>query len=75
MRLTDEPFSAAKGVKSPLTEEKIVEWLVEKKVLSIALQGELNYPPSLTPSSLPPALSLSQEIYTTLSIVTNYGLL
>ena len=40
VRLTDEPFSAAKGVKSPLTEEKIVEWLVEKKVLSIALQGK-----------------------------------
>ena len=39
VRLTDEPFSAAKGVKSPLTEEKIVEWLVGKKVLSIALQG------------------------------------
>ena len=40
VRLTEEPFAAAKGVKSPLTEKKIVEWLVENKVLSIALQGE-----------------------------------
>ena len=45
VRLTDEPFSAAKGVKSPLTEEKIVEWLVGKKVLSIALQGRSCRPP------------------------------
>ena len=40
VRLTEEPYAAAKGVKSPLTEEKIMEWLVDNKVLSIALQGE-----------------------------------
>ena len=28
VRLTDEPFSSAKGVKSPLTSERVVEWLV-----------------------------------------------
>lgn len=38
--MTEEPYqSAAKGVKSPITAEKITDWLVNNKVLSIALGG------------------------------------
>ena len=40
VRLTEEPFQAASlGVRSPITADKITEWLVQEKVLSIALQG------------------------------------
>jgi len=43
VRLTEEPYqSAAKGVKSPITAEKITDWLVNNKVLSIALGGNLH---------------------------------
>ena len=41
VRLTDEPYQAAvRGVRSPIPADKIADWLVEKKVLSIALGGE-----------------------------------
>ena len=40
VRLTEEPYqSATKGVKSPIAAERIAEWLVNNKVLSIALGG------------------------------------
>ena len=32
--------AAARGVRSPITAERITEWLVDNKVLSIALGGE-----------------------------------
>ena len=42
VRLTEEPFqAAARGVRSPISADRITEWLVEEKVLSIALQGSL----------------------------------
>ncbi len=41
VRLTEEPYqAAARGVRSPIPAERITEWLVQEKVLSIALQGE-----------------------------------
>ncbi len=41
MRLTEEPQQAAsKGVKNPIGREKVMDWLVTNKVLSIALGGE-----------------------------------
>ena len=40
VRLTDEPYQAAtRGVKSPIPADKITDWLVDNKVLSIALGG------------------------------------
>ncbi len=40
VRLTDEPYqAAARGVRSPIPADRISEWLVENKVLSIALGG------------------------------------
>lgn len=40
VRLTDEPYqAAARGVRSPIPADRIAEWLVENKVLSIALGG------------------------------------
>ena len=40
VRLTEEPYqSATKGVKSPIAAERIADWLVSNKVLSIALGG------------------------------------
>ena len=40
VRLTEEPYqAAAQGVRSPIAIEKITDWLVQEKVLSIALQG------------------------------------
>lgn len=44
VRLTDEPFqAAARGVRSPIPADRIAEWLVDNKVLSIALAGELTH--------------------------------
>lgn len=41
VRLTEEPYqAAARGVRIPISAERITEWLVDEKVLSIALQGE-----------------------------------
>ena len=41
VRLTEEPYqAAARGVRSPIAAERVTEWLVKEKVLSIALQGE-----------------------------------
>lgn len=41
VRLTEEPYqAAARGVRSPIPAESITKWLVDEKVLSIALQGE-----------------------------------
>ena len=41
VRLTEEPFqAAARGVRNPIPADRITEWLVQEKVLSIALQGE-----------------------------------
>ena len=41
VRLTEEPYqAAARGVRSPISAERVTEWLVQEKVLSIALQGE-----------------------------------
>ena len=40
VRLTEEPYqAAARGVRSPIAAERITEWMVQEKVLSIALQG------------------------------------
>ena len=40
VRLTDEPYqAAARGVRSPIPADRIADWLVENKVLSIALGG------------------------------------
>ncbi len=40
VRLTEEPYqAAARGVRSPIPADRIIEWLVQEKVLSIALQG------------------------------------
>lgn len=40
VRLTEEPYqAAARGVRSPISADRITEWLVQEKVLSIALQG------------------------------------
>ena len=40
VRLTEEPYqSATKGVKSPIAAERVADWLVSNKVLSIALGG------------------------------------
>ncbi len=41
VRLTDEPYqAAARGVRSPIPADRIAEWLVDNKVLSIALGGK-----------------------------------
>ena len=38
--MTEEPYqSATKGVKSPIAAERVADWLVSNKVLSIALGG------------------------------------
>ena len=43
VRLTEEPYqSATKGVKSPIPAERVADWLVSNKVLSIALGGNLH---------------------------------
>ena len=41
VRLTEEPYqAAARGVRSPISADRITEWLVQEKILSIALQGD-----------------------------------
>lgn len=41
VRLTEEPYQAAsRGVRSPIPADRVTEWLVQEKVLSIALQGK-----------------------------------
>ena len=35
-------MSRTRGVKNPISKDRILEWLVENKVLSIALSGNLH---------------------------------
>ena len=40
MRLIEEPYQAVtRGVKNPISSDKVVEWLVSNRILSIALGG------------------------------------
>ena len=40
VRLTEEPYSAAKaGVRNPIPSERVKDWLISNKVLSIAFGG------------------------------------
>lgn len=41
--MIEEPsMSRSRGVKNPISKDRILEWLVENKVLSIALSGNLH---------------------------------
>eukprot|EP00731_Ephydatia_muelleri_P019119 Em0011g1159a len=43
VRLTEEPYQAVtRGVKNPISSDKVVEWLVSNRILSIALGGNLH---------------------------------
>ena len=43
VKLIEEPSSPrSRGVRNPISKDKILEWLVNNKVLSIALSGNLH---------------------------------
>ena len=43
VKLIEEPSSPrSRGVRNPISKDKILEWLVTNKVLSIALSGNLH---------------------------------
>ncbi|XP_065904481.1 ubiquitin carboxyl-terminal hydrolase 24-like isoform X2 [Dysidea avara] len=45
VKLTEEPtMPASRGVKRPIPADKIMKWIIDNKVLSIALGGNLHHP-------------------------------